>query len=159
MTQQRNSDDYKATGEDLVLRRTIRAPAVRLFAAWVEPARLMEWWGPAPDVKCIEAGIDLRVGGLYRIANRMPDGVIILLVGEFLVIELPRRLTYSWRVEPGGRSTERVTVRFEPRGLESTDVVIVHQSIPDRTLREKHELGWHGCLDGLAAYSTRALRP
>jgi uncharacterized protein YndB with AHSA1/START domain len=64
----------------LVVRRTIRATPERLFEAWTEPAQLRRWWGPQ-DVECLDAQVDLRVGGQYRIANRFPDGRIVWIAG------------------------------------------------------------------------------
>src|SRR5215471_14892646 len=66
----------------LVVRRTIRASAERLFALWTSREHLERWWGP-PGVVCTSAEIDLRVGGRYRIANRLPDGRTLSIVGEF----------------------------------------------------------------------------
>lgn len=57
----------------LVVRRTIRASAERIFDAWTQPEHLMAWWGPKP-VTCSSAGVDLRTGGKYRIVNALPDG-------------------------------------------------------------------------------------
>jgi hypothetical protein len=39
-------------------------------------------------------------------------------------------------------------VTFTPRG-DSTEVVVVHEDIPAEPVRESHERGWQGCLDGL----------
>jgi len=36
----------------------------------LQPAQLKQWWGPE-SVVCVDAQIDLRVGGRYRIANRL----------------------------------------------------------------------------------------
>jgi uncharacterized protein YndB with AHSA1/START domain len=58
---------------------------------------------------------DLRVGGSYRIANRMPDGSTLWIAGEFELIEPPSRLMYTWRLEIPEASTERVSVSFVPR--------------------------------------------
>jgi uncharacterized protein YndB with AHSA1/START domain len=135
---------------NLIVRRTIHAGAEQLFAAWTEPGRIMEWWGPA-NVSCPAAEIDLRVGGRYRIANKMPDGGVEWITGEFLRIEPPQVLVFTWRLESGGDATERVTVRFEARG-DKTDVVVLHEQILDAGTRDRHEHGWHGCLDGLARY-------
>lgn len=132
-------------GIALVVRRTIRASAARLFDAWTQPEQLRAWWGPRP-VTCTSAEVDLRVGGRYRIDNALPDGTTLTIAGEFHVVEVPRKLVYSWRI--GEREASRVTVRFEPRG-ELTDVVIVHEQIPSELIRDSHEGGWGGCLDGL----------
>src|SRR5262249_36942533 len=45
----------------LVVRRTIRASAERIFDAWTRPEHLLVWWGPRP-VTCSGADVDLRVG-------------------------------------------------------------------------------------------------
>jgi uncharacterized protein YndB with AHSA1/START domain len=134
----------------LVVRKTIQATPERLFQAWTEPAQLQQWWGPE-GVTCVDPEIDLRVGGRYRIGNQLPDEKILWIAGEFEVIEPPHRLTYTWRLEGTSETSERVTVRFEPRG-EATEVIVTHERIPNETLRDQHQLGWYGCLDGLAEY-------
>jgi uncharacterized protein YndB with AHSA1/START domain len=134
----------------LIVRRTIASTPERLFAAWTEPEQLQKWWGPE-DVTCIDPEVDLRVGGHYRIGNRFPDGKMLWITGEFEVIEPPRKLTYTWRIEGFSEAAERVTVRFEARGA-GTEVIVTHERIPSEMLRDQHQYGWQGCLDGLAAY-------
>ena len=46
---------------------------------------------------------------------------------------------------------ERVTVTFESCG-ETTEVIVTHERIPSEPVRDRHEQGWIGCLDGLADY-------
>ncbi len=135
-------------GIALVTRRTIRATAARLFEAWTQPDQIRRWWGPRP-VTCSGAEIYLRVGGRYRIANLLPDGKTLIIEGEFQVIEAPHRLVYTWCA--GDDRASRVTVRFEARG-EATEVIIVHEQIPNDRMRDSHEGGWRGCLDGLERY-------
>jgi uncharacterized protein YndB with AHSA1/START domain len=133
-------------GIALVARRVIRASVERVFQAWTDPVQLLAWWGPRP-VKCSQAEVDLHIGGRYRIVNALPDGTTVVIHGEFRVVEVPRKLVYTWRMEETGESS-LVTVRFEPRG-EHTEVVVVHEDIPWESVRESHENGWRGCLDGL----------
>jgi uncharacterized protein YndB with AHSA1/START domain len=144
--------DGKADSK-LVVQRKIQAPRERVFAAWTQPEHLTRWWGPK-GVECPEATVDLRVGGMYRIANRFQDGRVVWITGEFERVERPRLLVYSWRMEPGAGSVERVTVSFEPDG-DTTDVVVTHERIPDPKMREGHEAGWQGCLEGLDTHLTR----
>jgi uncharacterized protein YndB with AHSA1/START domain len=138
----------------LVVRRTIRATPDALFAAWTQPSQLIKWWGPA-GVECIDAQVDLRIGGAYRIANRFPDGRVVWISGEFESIEPPHSLVYTWQVEPSVSAPERVTVRFDARG-DATHVVIQHERIVDPEARAGHEAGWEGCLDGLTSYAQAA---
>jgi uncharacterized protein YndB with AHSA1/START domain len=95
--------------------------------------------------------VDLRVGGSYRIANQMPDGTVLWIVGEFEVVDPPHKLVYSWRAGPQPVDSERVTVQFEPRG-DATEVIVTHERIPNAATRDQHQAGWDGCLDGLANY-------
>jgi uncharacterized protein YndB with AHSA1/START domain len=134
----------------LVVRKSIRATPQRLFDAWTRPEELKHWWGPQ-SVTCIDASVDLVVGGSYRIANQFPTGEVVWITGEFEVIERPRRLVYSWRLGSDPNPAERVTVTFDPRGT-TTDVTVTHERIPSTPVRDVHEQGWLGCLGGLAEY-------
>ncbi len=136
----------------LVVRRRIMASPRRLFDAWTNPAQLQTWWGPR-GVRCLNADIDAQVGGSYCIDNQLPDGAIVRITGRFLAVEPPHRLIFTWQTEPvaPGGAPERVTVEFLPRGAE-TEVVVRHQLIPNAEQRDTHDVGWQGCLEGLAAY-------
>src|SRR5260370_36842555 len=96
----------------LMVRRSIQPTADKLFAAWTQPAQLKRWWGPRP-VTCVDAEVDLRVGGSYRIANQFPDGTLLWIVGKFEVVDPPYKLVYSWRVGSESHDSERITVQFE----------------------------------------------
>jgi uncharacterized protein YndB with AHSA1/START domain len=137
-------------GIALVARRTIRASASRLFDAWTEPEQLRAWWGPRP-VTCSAAEVDLRVGGRYRITNELPDGNVVIIEGEFELIEPPHRLVYTWR--SGEDPQSRVTVRFEPR-KEATEVIVIHEQIASEAIKKSHVQGWSGCLDSLERHFT-----
>jgi uncharacterized protein YndB with AHSA1/START domain len=139
----------------LEVRRVIRATADRIFEAWTQPAHLTEWWGPR-DVTCVEAQIDLRVGGRYRIGNQYPDGRIVWIVGEFEAIKPARELVYTWRLESDSQPPERVRVRFEPHA-DGTEIILLHERILDPSVRDRHREGWHGCLEGLAEHLERRL--
>lgn len=142
--------DSGSQNETLVVRKTIQAMPERLFAAWTEPEQLRAWWGPE-GVICIAADVDLRRGGRYRIGNKLPDQRMLWIVGEFEVVEPPHRLVYTWRVEGISETDERVTVQFESKGT-TTEVIVKHERIPNRELRDQHQQGWKGCLSGLAKY-------
>jgi uncharacterized protein YndB with AHSA1/START domain len=141
------ADSWAAT---LVVRRRINATPEKLFAAWTQPALLVQWWGPQ-GVTCPAAEIDLRVGGPYRIANQFPDGTVVWICGVFEIIEAPHRLTYTWKLESHDGPAERVTVCFEAH-RDATEVIITHERITDQKTRAGHERGWIGCLDGLMRY-------
>lgn len=136
------------------MRRRVAATPERLFEAWTRAEEIRKWWGPQ-NVKCIAAEVDLRVGGVYRIANQFPDGTILWISGEFLTVERPHRLEYTWRVGSADAPLERVTVQFVCSGA-YTEIIVTHAHIADEPNRSRHEQGWQGCLAGLKDYLDRA---
>lgn len=134
----------------LTARRVVPAAPERVFRAWTDANELVKWFGPR-GVACIGAEVDLRVGGQYRIGNRLADGRVVWIAGEFERIEWPHELVYTWNIEPDFDRPERVTVRFAPRGA-NTEVVVLHERVPSEQLRDSHAAGWEGCFDGLVEY-------
>jgi uncharacterized protein YndB with AHSA1/START domain len=151
-----SSPDHEGTPPlvTLIVRKTIRATPERLFDAWTRAEGLKQWWGPQ-SVTCIEAVVDLTVGGGYRIANQFPNGDVVWITGDFELIDRPNRLVYSWRLGNATGPSERVSVTFEARGP-NTEVTVTHERIPGIPVRDVHEQGWHGCLDALAGYLSDA---
>jgi len=133
--------------QQLSVTRVIPATAETLFSAWTDPDELKLWWGPK-GVQCTFAEIDLKVGGRYRIGNQLPDGSVLVISGEFELVDRPHRLTYTWRLDEGDANAERVSVAFNDHEL-GTELVVTHELIATPTLRDQHYAGWIGCLDGL----------
>ena len=150
MSQRPLNSDEPPPMVTLVVRRTIRATPERLFDAWTRPEELKKWWGPT-GVTCTDAVVDLGVGGRYRIANRFPNGDVVWITGEFEVVERPHRLVYSWRLGTDTQTPERVSVTFVARAG-NTEVTVTHERIPSIPVRDVHEQGWFGCLNGLAIF-------
>jgi len=91
-------------------------------------------------------------GGGYVIGNTLADGSMVTISGQFVVIDPPRKLSYTWQVRPGPDQTELVTVTFAPcEG--GTEVTVEHEQIHDERSRTEHAVGWTACLDRLAVYA------
>ena len=136
-------------GLTLRLDRALPAPRPRVFRACIEPAELARWWGPH-GFTTPEIDLDLRVGGGYRFGMQPPDGELFHLSGEFLAIEPPARLEYTFRWEepdPDDRETV-VTMSLSDRG-DSTEVVVVQSGFATEARRALHVDGWTDCLDRL----------
>jgi uncharacterized protein YndB with AHSA1/START domain len=134
----------------LIVRKTIRATPERLFDAWTRPEELKKWWGPQ-SVTCTDATVQLEVGGTYRIANQFPNGDVVWITGAYEIVDRPHRLVYTWRLGTPPGPPERVTVTFVRQGA-NTEVTVTHERIPSQPVRDVHEQGWLGCLDGLAVF-------
>jgi len=140
----------QGNSEDLVLetRKLIPANQQEVFDAWTTSTEIKKWWGPI-GVQCVYAEVDLRIGGQYRIDNELPDKSIVSIQGQFLTIENPRRLVYSWQTDSAALVVEQVEVCFIAAGLNRTEVVVRHSRIESDERRDQHLSGWKGCLEGL----------
>jgi uncharacterized protein YndB with AHSA1/START domain len=133
----------------LVVRRTIPAARERVFDAWLDPKRVAVFMRPG-TVGRTTAEIDARVGGRFRIvmyhAEAGPSGVEH--VGEYLLIDRPARLSFTWQsVHTDDRPT-LVEIEFIERGS-STEVVLTHRRLPSDEV-EGHREGWTDILRALA---------
>lgn len=138
--------------ESLCLRRLFPAQRERVFRAWTHPEALKRWWSPS-GLTAPEAEIDLRPGGRYRIGMRpVSGGATFYLRGQFVTIDQPKKLVYTWNWESEPAEHETlVTVEFVARG-ESTEVILTHERFRSAEVAAQHATGWSGCLAGLAAY-------
>jgi uncharacterized protein YndB with AHSA1/START domain len=125
------------------------APRDVVFAAWTEPERLKEWWGPG-SFETVYAEVDLRPGGRYEL---LLEPGSMRLAGEFREVTPPARLVYTWRWIEGVADTREslVTVEFREDGAR-TEVVLVHDNFAGPGPVDMYEHGWRGGLDNLRAF-------
>ena len=129
------------------VRRVLPAPPEVVFAAWTDAAGMRQWMSP---VGTASMAMDLRVGGSFRLVMSGP-GLDIEHSGEYLAIEPPSLLSFSWRSEfTAGRET-LVTVRLAPYGQSETELTLTHELLTEDQARS-HEGGWGGILDRLAEH-------
>jgi glutathione S-transferase len=126
----------------------IQADPAKVFEAWTDPKQLNLWSAPEPME--VEAEVDLRVGGRYRILMKGSDGGVFTAVGEYREIDPPHRISYTWKWEEEGNDyyDTLVTVEFLDRDG-ATEVVLVHELFPDAEIAGKHTEGWTSCLNRL----------
>jgi uncharacterized protein YndB with AHSA1/START domain len=78
-------------GPPFILEHRLRAPRERVYAAWTNVEELKRWFGPR-GVNIDTATLDLRPGGLFHYAMRLPDGSLMWGKWRFEEIEAPRRI-------------------------------------------------------------------
>lgn len=137
----------------LHLERLFDAPPERLFAAWTDPSLLRRWFAAEPGWTTPEAEVDIRVGGSYRLSMRGTDGIVRTVVGEYLEVDPPHRLVYTWRwLAHGDRAADEiatvVSVDFVAEG-QRTRVVLEQRGHESKADLDSHDRGWRGCLDKL----------
>lgn len=117
---------------ELRIAHTFDAPVERVFNAWIDPARIPRWWGPAYLTTTVEF-MEPRVGGRYRIVQRAPDGKVHGFRGVYHTVEAPHLLisTFEYDGFPGHVSLD--TCRFVAQE-DKTNLMILSmfQSVEDR---------------------------
>jgi uncharacterized protein YndB with AHSA1/START domain len=132
----------------VVIRRTIAAPRERVFSAWLDPATLARFMLPG-DATHATAEVDPQVGGRFRIVMAHGrDGAEHW--GEYLVIEPPARLSFTWISDSTDRKTSTVTIDLHERRDGNTDLVLTHRGLPDRSA-PAHDRGWGSIIERLGA--------
>lgn len=84
---------------DVAVHRPFPVPAEHVFDAWLTPRRLGQWmFGPGVrDEKVVRLDVDPRVGGRFSMLVER-GGERIDHVGDYLVIDRPHRLAFTWGV-------------------------------------------------------------
>ena len=134
----------------LEVRRTFNATGPRVFAAWTSAEALKRWHAPE-NAEVLEAAVDFRVGGEWRVVMRGNDGNLHHVAGIYREIDEPRRIVLTWRWLSSRDSQESiVTIEFFERGA-ATEVVLTHEGLLSEQDRAGHNHGWVGCFDKLTA--------
>jgi uncharacterized protein YndB with AHSA1/START domain len=140
--------------------RHLRAPRSRVYAALVDGDALPRWKVPREMTMHVHS-FDGREGGSYRISltYSSPDragktaahtdtysGRFVRLVPDELVVEVQEFEATDAAL--GGEMTSTITLTDADDG--GTDLVAVHEGVPDGVRPEDNELGWRESLDRLA---------
>lgn len=138
-------------GLTLTLRWVLDAPRARVFTALTEPAELATWWGPHGFTTRVTE-LDLRVGGAYLFSMQPPDGSTFHLSGEFLEIDPPHRLVYTFRwVEPNPDDRDTVVTLSLDAMEDATAVSLVQGQFATEERLALHHGGWTDSVERLRA--------
>ncbi|MBV8209629.1 MAG: SRPBCC domain-containing protein [Burkholderiaceae bacterium] len=134
----RTADTGTSEADAVFVRRVIAVARERVFDAWLDPASLARWMTPCPGWTAT-ARVDPRVGGSFCITMIDRDRATEHS-GEYLLIERPSRLSFTWiSVHTDDRPTV-VTVEFHSHG-EGTELVLTHRKLPPAQANA-HREGW-----------------
>jgi uncharacterized protein YndB with AHSA1/START domain len=140
--------------------RHLRASRARVYAALIDGEALPRWKVPREMTMHVHS-FDGREGGAYRISltYSAPDragkttahtdtytGRFVRLVPDEQVVEVQE--FESGDPSLGGEMRSTITLTDADDG--GTDLVAVHEGVPDGVRPEDNELGWRESLDRLA---------
>jgi uncharacterized protein YndB with AHSA1/START domain len=137
----------------LEIKRLIKAPRDRVYAAWTDPALLREWFGPE-GVRIRNLVADARAGGEFRWEVINAEGEEMTMRGEFRELEPGRKIVFSWYWEDDEVWENRVSVvTVELSDVkDGTELRLIHEQLPNEKSRDNHEEGWASVLDKLEGF-------
>ena len=133
----------------LRLERRLSAPRETVYRLLTDPAELASWWGPT-GFKVPEIDFEPVVGRGYRIAMQPPEGELFHLAGEFVEVEPPAALAFTFRWDPPHEDDRDTTASLELEG--SSDVTLLRLTHGEFATPERyslHEAGWTESLERL----------
>jgi uncharacterized protein YndB with AHSA1/START domain len=136
----------------LTFKRRLNASPEKIFAAWTDPQKLVQWFGRADARReTMRAEIDLRVGGRYRVSFSVPAGEYFEVGGVYREIVANERLVFSWAWHSTPERESLLTVSLEPDGA-GTLLTLHHAQLFDEAARAGHERGWLAALEKLERF-------
>ncbi|MFL5911553.1 MAG: SRPBCC domain-containing protein [Gaiellaceae bacterium] len=134
---------------------SIQASPETVFAFFTDPGRMVQWMG-------VEATLDPRPGGIFRVAFEPPGPVVDymraafgtgapvpgtgahVVLGEFVEVEPYRRIAFTWGFETKlfamPPQSTAVEVSFTPE-RDGTLVRLAHRRLP-QSAAGFHRAGW-----------------
>ncbi len=131
----------------LTLTRRFKASPERVFDAWLDPAKAQRFLFATPTGQVVKAEIDAQVGGRFLIVDRR-DGEDVGHEGEYLEIDRPRRLCFSFGVPKYSKDYSRVTLDIVPTA-DGCELTLTHEGVLAE-YADKTPDGWNAIFDGLS---------
>jgi uncharacterized protein YndB with AHSA1/START domain len=141
----------------LRMTRRFEASPERLFDAWLNPETARKWLFASPEDEVYSAELDARVGGKWTITARR-GGTDYTGGGEYLEIDRPRRLVFTFAMLQFSPNSDRITVEIVPSGAgciltltqEGVDIADELRQLPPG-VEGGTEAGWRIMFEALAA--------
>jgi len=134
-TKNRTGVERKSERE-LVVTRTVNAPARLVFEAWTRADLFRRWWVPkAYASNLLSCEMDVRVGGQYRLVFRHEESTMEFF-GTYLVVTPHSRLVWTNEEADGETVT---TVTFDEHAGQT--VLVVHDRYPSKEALDSGSTG------------------
>lgn len=131
----------------------ISAPPERVFAALTRGDEIIKWWGSDDLYRTTGFTSELRPNGPWKATGVGADGAPFSVGGEYLVVEPPHRVTFTWKPEWDGGHVSTVTYRLEPIAG-GTRLLLRHDGLADLPDScRSHATGWERVLGWLTTHA------
>jgi uncharacterized protein YndB with AHSA1/START domain len=138
------------TSGTVKLQRVLRAPAERVYRAFLDPTAMVKWIPPHGFTGTIHH-MDLRVGGGYRMSfTNFGTGKSHSFGGTYLELTPNERIRYSDSFDdPDLPGEMQVTITLKPVAC-GTELEIIQEGVPAAIPVEFCYLGWQESLNLLS---------
>jgi uncharacterized protein YndB with AHSA1/START domain len=132
------------------LHRVFRAPADRIYRAFIEPAAMVKWLPPHGFVGAVQH-LEARPGGTYRMSfTNFRTGQSHSFGGTYVELTPHERIRYVDKFDDPNLSGEmQISILLRPVAC-GTELTIVQENIPPQIPVEFCYLGWQESLAMLA---------
>lgn len=132
------------------LHRVLRAPAERVYRAFIDPAAMVKWLPPHGFTGKVHE-IDARVGGGYRMSfTNFTTGSSHSFGGKYVELTPHERIRYTDKFDdPNLPGEMKVTILLRKVSC-GTDLDITQEGVPAAIPAEMCYLGWQESLQMLA---------
>jgi uncharacterized protein YndB with AHSA1/START domain len=131
----------------VVVSRRYAASPNQVFNAFLDAETASRFLFATKDGEMIVAEVDPRVGGRFTFTERRPDMGDVRHVGEYLEIDRPKRLVFTFGVPQFDPGMTTVSIEILPSGGGS-DLTLINDGVPREYAESNHE-GWSRILAGL----------
>ena len=134
----------------LEIKRLIKAPRDRVYAAWTDPTQMMQWFGPE-GIQTHDLIAEARVGGMFRWHLSNPKGEKVTCRGEYRELQPGKKIVFTWHWEDDedwANHISIVTVELED-AAGGTELRLTHERLPNEESCRGHRGGWNSTLDKL----------
>jgi uncharacterized protein YndB with AHSA1/START domain len=136
----------------------IAAPPERVFQAITDPRQLLQWWGQRGMYQTTKWTSDLRPGGRWLsegVSDK--DGSPFQVGGEYLEVDPPRRLSYTWN--PSWASHLKTVVQWSLEAANGgTRARVRHSGFAgDAAQATGHSQGWERVISWMQAFVEKGI--
>jgi uncharacterized protein YndB with AHSA1/START domain len=136
----------ETTSRVVVTHRYAASPE-RVFDAFLDVATARRFLFATATGEVITAEIEPRVGGRFTFTERRPEMGDVRHVGEYLEIDRPRRLVFTFGVPQFDARMTIVTIDIRPEGS-GCELTLTNDGVPPDYAKRNHD-GWSRILAGL----------
>jgi uncharacterized protein YndB with AHSA1/START domain len=130
----------------------IAAPPARVFQAITDPRQMLQWWGQKEMYRTTQFEADVRVNGKWMSSGVSGNGDTFQVSGEYLEVDPPSILVYTWLATWTGAL--KTTVRWELESQSHGTLVKVRHSgfAGNPEAAKSHGQGWERVLSWVQAF-------